>query len=602
NQNFNAKAGDSIDLKSHPQTALYTQIADKKFDVKLIYHEYGKISKDIGSNVNATIDFVEYNTAVPNCDNVKILKKNVNTFKIKPTQTVISFNTTLHNVTDRGTFKITYQIPDSSMTNSTCSDLFVVRPKEFVLSNDFNANLIGGKSNNGYIEALQNNGNIAKNYHQQAINIMHINSTLVKPSNCELDINASSEVVVTPSDIKNGVGNLTINYQNIGDVDIIISDKSWASGDKVYNDCLDTLKNEHDKDGKVGCDIAIKTNLKFIPKAFKSTLDVSDFADKYTYISSNLLMHANINTEISAILDDNSTAVNYHKNCFAKDIEYNIQLIDNNITNWDNRTGNKAAKRIGYIEKTGAKITSSNQDGDGTVKLKTTQNNFINGTARANLGFNFGRPLNPERPFIIKFSDFNISNLKNTDNIKGLIHNGDGSAHMYYGRAHSKEPEYKVLNQDSANADIYYEVYCPMYCNRSLYSTVQISNMDMQYKDWYINSAHTIEQGNITKFQTTQGLANLFKSISDKTPKYYTDIIKNGTEILGVNKNSPQTPYSVTITFNPSSWLLHDPFFMVTFLGDGGKWAGRGQVNKTNNIGKVLDVNSSKYTGQKINW
>ncbi|MDR0579994.1 MAG: hypothetical protein LBG21_05270 [Campylobacteraceae bacterium] len=602
NQNFNIRAGEQIDTKSHHQTALYTQIAGKKFSVKLIHHENSKISKDIGGNVNATIDFVEYNTKVPDCNNVKILKKNVNTLKIKPTQTIIPFDITLHNATDRGTFKITYQLSDSPITNATCSDIFVVRPKEFILSNDFGANLIGGKSNNGSIKALQSNGDISINYHQQAVNIAHVNSTLIKPLDCELDTNASNEVMITPYDIKNGIGNLTINYQNIGDVNVIISDKSWALNDKIYNDCLDILTNEHNQNGKVGCDIAIKTNLKFIPKAFKSTLGVSDFADKYTYISSDPLMHAYINMEISAILDNNLTAVNYNKNCFAKDVEYNIQFNDNNITDWNNREGESAKKRIMYVEKTGAKIIPSNKNSDGEVKLKTAQNNFINGTAHTNIGFNFERPSNPEKPFIIKFNDFNITNLKNTDNIKGLVYDGNGDAHMYYGRAHSKEPEYKVFDQDSVNADIYYEVYCPMYCNRSIYGTVQISNMDMQYKDWYINSAHAINQGNITKFQITQGLADLSKSMSDKTPKYYTDIIRNGIETLGVNKKSTQTPHSVTITFRSSSWLLHDPAFKVTFLGDGGKWAGHGQVNKTDKIGKILDVNGSKYTGQKIDW
>ncbi|MDR3177841.1 MAG: hypothetical protein LBT96_02535 [Campylobacteraceae bacterium] len=599
NQNLNAKAGDSINTKSHEQTALYTQIAGKKFNVKLIHYDAGKISKDIGSNINATIDFVEYNTGAPNCNNVKMLKKNISSLKIKPTQTIIPLDVTLYDTTDKGTFKITYQASDSSTVNSTCSDLFVVRPKEFALSDGFKETLIGGKSNSGQIKALQNDGNTAKNYRQKAVNIIHVNSTLVKPSACLLDANASSEVTLTPSDIKDGAGDLALNYQNIGDIDIIISDNSWALNDKIYNDCLDTFTNEHDKNGKVGCAIAIKTMLKFKPKAFSGKLDVSDFANNYTYISSELLMHANISMQISALLEDDSTAVNYHENCFAKDVTYNMQLKDNDIVGWDKREGDGASKRITYLGKTGADVTDK---GEGKIALKTAQNNFINGTADVRLGFNFKRPSAPERPFIVKFDDFSIDDLKDADNVKLGSYDGNGSAHMYYGRAHSKEPEYKVLNQNSTNAYIYYEVYCPLYCNRSLYSTVKISNIDMQYKDWYINDAHAVNQGNITSFKITQGSANISKSASDKTPKYYTDIIGGGIETLGVNKNSPQTPHTVAITINPQSWLLHDPSFKVIFLGDKSDWAGHGGVNKNDSVGRILDVNASKYTGQRIDW
>ncbi|MDR1461164.1 MAG: hypothetical protein LBI78_05915 [Campylobacteraceae bacterium] len=603
NQNFNAKAGDLLDTKSHQQTALYTQIANKKFNVKLMHHEYGKISKNFNGEMNVTIDFVEYNTALPNCNNVKVLEKNIKTLSLKPTQTIMPFEVTLHNVTASGTFKTTYHLLGSSETNSTCSDLFAVRPKEFILSNDFNANLTGGKLNNGQIKALKNGGNLAADYNQQAVNIIHVNSTLKKPSICKLDENASSEVTIKSFDIKNGIGNIGINYHNVGNVDTILSDKLWTSKDRAYNDCLDNFANEHDASGKVGCDIAIKAELRFMPKAFSSTFSVSDFADKYTYISSELLMYANIDMDISAILDDGSAATNYHKDCFAKDVEYGVQLSNNNITGWDNRKGNEPSKRIKYVEKTGVNIIMNNKNYDGSVALETTQNNFINGTAHSNFGFNFERPSEPEKPFIVKFNDFNITSLKNVDNIKGLdSYNKDGSAHMYYGRTHSKEPEYIVLNQDSVNANIYYEIFCPMYCNRSLYNAIQISNMDAQYPNWYINSAHVINQGNVTEFRVTQGSAKLSKSTSDKTPKYYTDIIKNGKETLGVTKNSPNTPYSVTITIKPNSWLLHDPAFKVIFSGDGGEWAGFGQANKTNRTGRVLDANASKYIRQKIDW
>ncbi|MDR1285466.1 MAG: hypothetical protein LBJ88_04615 [Campylobacteraceae bacterium] len=603
NQNFNVKAGGKLDTEPRSQTALYTQIANKKFNVKLVHHEYGKVSTNLNDKVHVAIDFVEYNTALQDCDNVKMLKKDVIAFDLQPTQTIVSFEPTLQNITSSGTFKATYNILGSSEKNSTCSDLFAVRPKEFVLDNNFGSNLIGGKLSSGQIRALKNGGGLATDYNQQAKNIIHVNSTLKKPSACELNENVSSEVTIKQSDMKNGLGNIDINYHNVGDIDTIISDKLWASKDRVYNDCLDSLTNEHDANGKVGCDITIKAGLKFVPKALNSTFKISDSANKYTYISSNLSMHANIDMDISAILDDNSTATNYNKDCFAKDVEYGVQLINNNVTGWDNRSENGSSKRIMYIEKTGANITSNNKNYDGLAKLKTTQSNFINGTAHSNFGFNFARPSNPEKPFIIESSDFNITFLQDADDVKGLNpYSGDGSAHMYYGRIHSKKSEYIVPNQNSTNVDIYYEIYCPMLCDRNLYNLVQISNMDVQYPDWYINSDHDISQGNVTEFRVTQGNAKLSKSISDQTPKYYTDVIKDGKETLVVTKNSLDFPHSVTVTIMPNLWLLHDPAFNIIFPGNGGEWAGFGQTNKTDNIGRVLDVNPSKHIKQKVDW
>ncbi|MDR0408345.1 MAG: hypothetical protein LBH45_05485 [Campylobacteraceae bacterium] len=603
NQNFNAKAGASLDVNSHGQTALYTQIADKKFNVKLVYHERGKVSKDLGGDMNVTIDFVEYNTPLPNCNNVKILKKNINTFTLKPAQTIMPFEVTLHNVTDSGTFKVNYHLLGSSETNSTCSDIFVVRPQEFVLNNAFGKDLIGGKFNDGQIKALKNGGALAKDYNQQAINIIHVNSTLKKPSACKLDINASGEVMTKSSDINKGIGNISINYHNIGDIDIILSDKLFASKDKVHKDCLDELTNNHSADGKVGCDIAVTSKLRFIPKAFNGTYKISDFGQNNTYISSELAMHANIDMSISAILDDNSTAINYHKDCFAEDREYNVQFANDNVTGWDNRKGDKPSKRIMYIKKTGADIISNNTKNDGLAILKTTQDNFINGTAYSNLGFNFVRPSKPEKPFIVKSDDFNITFPNSINSIKSFdSFNGNGSVHMYYGRVHSEKSEYIVLNQNNMNASIRYEIYCPVYCDRNLYDIVKFSNKNDQYPDWYINSAHAINQGNATEFKIIQGSASLTKSTYDTTPKYYTDAINSGKETLGITKNSPNTPYSVTIDIKSDSWLVHDPAFKVIFAGKGSDWAGFGQVNKTDNVGRTLNVNASRHLREKINW
>jgi hypothetical protein len=39
------------------------------------------------------------------------------------------------------------------------------------------------------------------------------------------------------------------------------------------------------------------------------------------------------------------------RNFFAKDIEYDVRLIENDITGWDSRKGDSALKRIMYFAK-----------------------------------------------------------------------------------------------------------------------------------------------------------------------------------------------------------------------------------------------------------
>lgn len=85
--------------------------------------------------------------------------------------------------------------------------------------------------------------------------------------------------------------------------------------------------------GKIGCLISKIQPFVFSPKAFSNALNVTNFNnDLFTYIAESNTMSANATLTATAILDDNTTATNYTAGCFAKDVTYNISMLNNPTT------------------------------------------------------------------------------------------------------------------------------------------------------------------------------------------------------------------------------------------------------------------------------
>ncbi|MDR3178190.1 MAG: hypothetical protein LBT96_04320 [Campylobacteraceae bacterium] len=622
NENFDKKSEDIFDIKDHSKIGLFTQIAKKPFNATIVAHNDGVILEKFEQNVTVIIDFVEDNLSAPECslEYMPLLERLGNiTLEGNKTDAVVKrIQTNLTKVTRNGTFMLTYYYSDSSHYNTTtCSDSFALRPATFKLDG-FSGNLIGGKIISGNISALDNSGATALLYNQSQNKINHQNSTLVPYypdcNETEINLTVTNGLQINTTSFNSGKSNMNISYDNIGVIDTSFVDDDWTriDNDPNKNDCIpNNSTNIHAASGKykgrVGCDIALNGTLKFIPAKFTNTLQVSNFnGGTYTYLSDNNSMHANINVGISAVLDGGGAASNYHQNCFAHNVTYSVKLINENLTDWDNR-GNSTYRIKYFTTGSTADVTYGNENNDtGGAVLSTSQGNFSGGIANTKFGFNFGREEEVEKPFTAFGKDFNVTSVKDSDGVKGEgveIEEGEeaGKAKFYYGRTHSKLPEYSVYGNET-NATIYYEVYCDN-CNKSSY--VASMRLDGEYPQWYINNNHdALAAGNVTKFEVNLTEAYLTVDTSINTPKYSSYNVQNGQEILGVNKDSSinYTPYKVTIEIQPHSWLHNDPKFDVIFKGSGGDWAGHGQSRAGNATGRVIRENPSGDKSIRMDW
>ncbi|MDR0580439.1 MAG: hypothetical protein LBG21_07560 [Campylobacteraceae bacterium] len=616
NQNFDGKSEEKFDVDDHNTMGLFTQIAKKSFKAKIVAHNDGKVLKQFDNNVTVIIDFVN-NQSICDPQNVIVLENlgNITLNENDIRAVVTQINTTLGKVTRNGTFMLTYYYSqyNGSYNTTTCSDDFALRPAEFKVEG-LSGNLVGRKIENGTIKALDYYNGTTLNYDQSANKITHKNSTLVPySSDCnttEFNTAVSNAALqINTTDFKAGKSDINILYENIGEMSTSFIDNNWTQIDnypqgKIYDCIPNSSSNDHstsDLKGRVGCDIAFDTTLKFVPKTFTSSISISNFDGNYTYLSNNNSMYANIFVDISALLYDNSIATNYHQNCFSRDVFYDVNLTNENLTDWDNRSN--VTQRIEYFTTTStANVRNSKNE---TANLITSQGNFTNGMANTAFGFNFRR-FKAEKPFTVAYNDFNITSIKDSDNVFGSgVAGGDGNASLYYGRTHSKYPVYSVYGNQT-NATIYYEIYCSN-CNKARYTNGM--KLDSEYPAWYINANHNAEKaGNVTKFDPNKGKVYLKRDTSSNHNKSSSFNVTSGSEILGVIKEPAitYTPYSVKIKMIPHSWLTDDPEFEVIFRGGGGDWAGYGQSNlkgeTKNATGRIIQPNPSKNIDIRIDW
>ncbi|MDR0666806.1 MAG: hypothetical protein LBF71_05260, partial [Campylobacteraceae bacterium] len=231
NQNFNLKAGDKKSLNpAEALFALYTQIANKPFDVQMVYYDEdgsGVAKTFENTNLSVRVDLVDFNG---NCDTSPVVHDNVYAAVLKQSETVKTLRgIKTGKAVKNAAFKITYGYAGSQKRKITCSpDFFAVRPKNFILEGNFHDKLIGGSSNKGRIKAVEYGGTKSvQNYNQAGINIMS-NATLIAPSNCALSVNASGECHTEIKDFTNGIADISVRYQNVGRINMELTDKEWT--------------------------------------------------------------------------------------------------------------------------------------------------------------------------------------------------------------------------------------------------------------------------------------------------------------------------------------------------------------------------------------
>ena len=491
-----------------------------------------------------------------------------------------------------------------------CSrDKFAIRPDTY--SMDANeTNLIGGRDYKLDINATQfNNINSLASYYDQGI----INSsdfiatiTLDKNSSCPLPDDIQNLSLPFSFNTSGRAIDIPFSYDNIGDVNVTLTDKEWTGVDqdenngKGYDDCIIDSDSNIPINGKVGCDINGTKQFVFSPKEFRNTVVLRDFNNTtFTYLSNDINMSAILNINITAILDDNTTATNYTNRCFAKDINTTVSLIREPLASEWLTNDRNATVRIMFFD---TNTTNSELNATGSSTLSSSDGNFTNGIANITINFNFDRNTSiPDEPFHIARNDFNITVIDTSDT-NGSDFNrtaNDYNATFYFGRAYAPD---QTFNGDNGNAQVYYEVYC-VDCNRTSLNIAGGESVDSI--NWFQNTLHVNLDGNITLFESIENVRFGGANYANADNNSSTVLINQGNEqqLLRINT----LPYIDRITYTPHHWLVFNPSnpnattgdFMVEFTSRG-SWGGEGSVDQTDDNNTGIFIHDQNITTNQI--
>jgi len=600
NKNFTG----STDPKSTTDSlnALYTQVAGQDFTVKILSLDSDYITlKSYNSDVNLSL-ISKPNYSVTDTDDQKQAKcdaaSSLGTAQTISFASESSKTLTLNYVTayQDVAFKMAYN--DNGIRKYVCSrDSFAIRPATYSLATN-SINLIGGKAYTLTAKALTNASATATGYTQSMTTTSAdpvATIDLIIPIGCALDNNSTKMTL----SFTNGVAtNTTFTYNNIGDVNVTVSDNNWTIIDQNSNgDCLvGSTTPTPDANGRVGCLIKKVQPFTFSPKQFNNILMLQDFNNgNFTYISNDSNMSAKaLLTTIAVLNDTTTTATNYTAKCYARDIDYTLALI-NNKTLSNSTTQN----RIRY-SKDNTKSNLENNATVGQATFSSTEGNFTNGVA-SNLSmlFNFARDITKaDEPFKIAKNDFNITSVVDSNGTTGTDFNrtNDQNTTFYYGRVYSTD----YRGPSPIDTTIRYEIYCKN-CNKTALGVTGTQSPLSLY--WYQNTLHVIADGNVTTF-TPQGTTTVNPNA--------TNTITNGFETHTHQLTNNNAPYLDRIAMNPSTWLLYNLSnasattndFNVEFITSG-SWAGAGNVDRNDNAhttGAFTNDTNITRSNRKMNW
>ena len=568
---------------SNVKNALYTQVVNQQFSVDLLSLNTDNITP-VNSSKDVNLSIVEL-PSDGNCNNATSLQT------ITPTVALTGLKLKTIDITPT---KASKNAVFKMVTNtvSLCSrDRFTIRPAGFSMDTNVTSPLIGNKQYILTATANQSGSTSASTGYNQTIdNTTSKNTTtqLVLPSGCGLSNPVQNISTALP--FSDGAVSAIIVYPNVGDVNLTINDSDWTfiDSNNSKGDCIVNSTSNTPVNGKVGCLINGKKTLNFIPQAFNTSLAIANNSAGFTYISKDSNVSAPLTINTTAILNGGGTATNYTKNCFAKDINTTISLMNNQTLSWGT-----SQSRVKFFDDLNTTSRLRSQTGSQAI-FSSSEGNFTNGATALTFKVNFDRNVSiPDNPFNIAKNDFNITSIIDTSGTTGndFSRTANMNATFVYGRTHA--PRYRYSGS-SGPAQIYYETYCDKDGNKTMLPSGSIGSSDSV--GWYLNPQHNVStDGNITTITDKNGL-----HVSHSTP---TNISGGLTTTLTYDQ-AKGYPYKTTMQVTPSSWLIYDQYnasettndFEVEFYGSSNNWTGKtpAGVNQTTTDSKVAPVTSKR--------
>lgn len=408
--------------------------------------------------------------------------------------------------------------------NST--DDFAIRPYKFIIDNIPN-NIISGKDFNITLKAVDYNNNAAKDYNE-SIYITNENKSVElnwsdNNPNC---ITGQLEKIAGKNNFENGEVNLTLNYNEVGNLKLILKENNGSEFAKVDNDDTNLTTR------------IIETNITILPSYvshFDKNATMINYNNDYnfTYYNNDLNITGLIELNITAKNDKNITVKNYNNQCYAKNLEINISMkhVCNGILGVSNII-------YYYIDKQG------NKNGNYKVQLTkpliinydkinfTTDNN---GSTWLKIYFNLDRNASLySSPINFKVNEINISNSNMIDTNQKFS-TKEGNITFYYGSIYEED---LITTKAENNATLNILIY-------DNNSSDNLNNLDEKYEELinlYLNIYHELKDGNLTNsdivfskdFNSSDKYNNddfKINSINYKDGKFYIDFSRKNSNI-----------------------------------------------------------------------
>jgi len=355
-------------------------------------------------------------------------------------------------------------------------------------------------------------------------------------------VNKDAKFTLTTINFNNGESKNSAKFDDVGIVDINISDKSWAGVDNN-----DTPKQcDEEGNGTYICvcqsDIDNLQNIKIVPHHFEINANYQDYDTdaNFTYIDENLTLFSNLNINITAKNEQNETTENYNKECYAKNIDINISHNDANASRIIYRVKDKEGNIVEYdISK------------DENISFTYDKNNFTtdnNRSTSVDVYLNFDRNISkPVNPF-----EFNITKIDvNDSDSNGSLDFGK-TARYYYGKL--------ILSDIIATQNDFNKSY-----NFVLYDENESDNLkpdnskEIEYH-WYENFYHQKKDGNVSDSEiVVSSDYNASNAISGVDVSVDQD--EKGVVTFKVSRSDSNVKFAVIHLLGPNlKWLWYSKF------------------------------------------
>ncbi|ACM93277.1 hypothetical protein NAMH_1384 [Nautilia profundicola AmH] len=421
----------------------------------------------------------------------------------------------------------TCPINDANESNST--DNFAIRPEKFVIAN-IPSNIKAGNEFNITVKAVDVNGNPVKDYNES----IYVNGQSVDFEYNESKTNCDTGILekVSGGVFKDGEANITLKYNEVGDLNLTVKEINGSEFAVVDND--DTNETE-----------------RFISQA-KSTISVGvdhfdlnakyenyDTDSNFTYYDEDLNISSLLELNISAVDKDGNILQNYNKECYAKNITVNISHNDVDV--------NVSKIIYKYIDKNGY-VYDNNISKDENITFIYDKNNFTtdnNGSTSVDVYLNFDRNVsNPVNPF-----EFEITSIDVNDSDANGSLDLNKKAKYYYGNLLLSDV---LASENDFNKSYSFIVFDSV-------GNLKPDGQEVIY-NWYENTGHNAVDGNVSDSEIIIS-SDYNASNSINGVDVSVDSINNGVITFKISRSDSSVKFAVVHLLSPNlKWLWYSKF------------------------------------------